>query len=299
MVHPLDCTLKNFISTLPHKTGDDILFLQNQADAHRYAQLQSKGPRSLVATQTKYGHDMQQQAILPAVAIVYKVAFQDDVYKKLSTSEVIGKPAKFGQLSNMEIQSIQAYVQDDPLNNGLRYSLYEIGGEVQRRWNNYREFNITLQHSTPEQLRLVDFNNLLVRGSLQLMYGESGRINTNFFTSSPHEDHLLAIERVMHNEHVGVGYMIHLLEMENQYQDTYNQLTQDGYSREYAAAAAAKQMAETLCVLSKIYNDPHTAQHTFAPLVEAYNLDACVHTQDDQPDHPFIEPTDDEIDLFE
>lgn len=299
MVHPMDCMMRDFISTLPHETGESIDFLHSRAAAHHYAQLHGKEAQSLVATQTKYGHDMQQQAVLPAVAIVYEVACPDDIYQQLKTSDIMISPSKVGPLTGMEIHPIEAYIQNDPLHNASRYSLYEVGAEIERRWNDYHKLNIALRHSTPEQLQCVDFNNLLVQGSLRLMYSEGGRIDTNFFTSHSHEDHLRSIERVMYQGHVGVGYMLHLLEMENQYQDTYHKLTEDGYSREYAAAAAAKEMATTLCHLSKMYNDPHTAQHTFAPLVEAYNLDACVHTQDDQPDHPFIEPTDDEIDLFE
>lgn len=297
MVHPVDCMMKNFISTLPHETGEPLNFLNSRADAHRYAQLRSKGMQSMVATQVNYGPYLKQQAVLPAVAIIYKTVCSDDIYQNLEDQPFV-MPMKFGSLNGMEIHPIEAYVQEDPLHGSFRYSLYEIGDEMSRRWNDYREFNITLRNSTPEQLRLVDFNNLLVQGSLRLMYGEAGRIDTDFFTSHSNEDHLRAIERVMYNGHVGVGYMMHLLEMENQYQDTYHKLTEDGYSREYAAATAAKEMAKTLCVLSRRYNDPHTAQHTFAPLVEAYDLNACAREQDDQQDHPFVEPTDDEFDLF-
>lgn len=294
MVHPVNCMVPGFIDTLPHQTGDPIYFMHSRADAHRYAQICGHGRNTVTATTTLYGHEMRDKAVMPAVAIVYKVMCPDDVYKQLQSQIFQSAPVKFGSLEGMEIHPIEAYVQEDPLHSAGRYSIYEIGSEIANRWNDYRELNIALENSTPAQLKLLDFNDANIRGALRLMYGEAGRINSDFFTAYSNEDHLMSIERVMHKGHVGVGYMMNILTMEAQYQDTYHTLTNEGYSKEYAAAAAAKEMAQTLQVLSGLYGDKEADVNTFAPLVAAYDLSPERADENETP----VEPSYDDVNIF-
>lgn len=301
LVHPVDCMMPNFADTLPHKTGEPIHFMNRRAEVHHYAQVCSTGKKSMVVTQTHFGHNMRDHAVMPAVAIIYKVACPEDVYQQLQSENWQSVPMKFGSLEGMEIHPIEAYVQEDPLHGACRYSLYEIGAEIAARWNDYRELNIALENSTPEQLRLLDFKNLNIEGSLRLMYGEAGRINTNFFTVHSSEDHLMSIEKVMYKGRTGIGYAMHLLELENKYQDTYNHLTNKGYSRDYAAAHAAKEMATTLQKLSGLFNDQQADKETFSKLVDAYQQESSACAQDyiEEQKDQFIEQFENELDLFE
>lgn len=298
MVHPVDCMTPSFVSTLPHETGEAVYLMSSRAEAHSYAQMCGMGRKSMTATQTPFGPNMNSKAVMPAVAIVYKVDCPDDVYRALKTENIQGAPVKYGSLEGMQLHPIEAYVQADSLHGACPYSLYEIGAEMAARWNDYREFNIALENSTPDQLRLLDFSNPSIQASLQLMYGEAGRINTDFFNSHSNADHLMSIERVMYKGHVGVGYMMNLLELENKYQETYHTLTAEGYSRDYAAATAAKETVQALQMLSGLYGDTKADKETFTPLVEAYSAEKPAREDpiipEEEYESPFVEPTTDE-----
>lgn len=79
MVHPVDCMTPSFVSTLPHETGEAVYLMNSRAEAHRYAQMCGMGRKSMTATQTHFGPNMNGKAVMPAVAIVYKVDCPEDI----------------------------------------------------------------------------------------------------------------------------------------------------------------------------------------------------------------------------
>ncbi len=300
IMHPVTAMVPGAADGMPHKTNDEIVFFQRKQDAVLATELFAKQYK-VRATSIPFGHDGKGKIQLTGVGVIYQAVCPEG--KELRADVLAGAPVYRGTLEGMHIENIEVRIQNDPLHGPLHkeqstsfpFSLAEISSEMAARWSDYQELDKALRNSTPEQLQRLDFNDLNQLASLQLMYGTAGRINENFFNSHPNADHLMSIERVMHKGQVGIGYITHLLEMENKYQDTYHTLTNEGYSGEYAAAVAAKQMAQTLQTLSKLYNDAQAHDGTFAPLVEAYNLET---PNSDREDGILVEPTEDEQDIF-
>ena len=300
IMHPVTAMVPGAAEKMPHKTNEEIVFFHRKEDAVLATELFAKQYK-VRATTVPFGPDEKGKIQLTGVGVIYQAVVPEG--KELRSDSLAGVPVYRGTLDGMHIENIEVRIQNDPLHGPVHqeqstsfpFSLAEIGSEMAARWSDYQELDKALRNSTPEQLHQLDFSDLSQRASLQLMYGTAGRINTDFFNSHPNADHLMSIERVMHKGQVGVGYMTQILELENQYQGTYHELTNQGYSREYAAAAAAKEMAQTLQTLSKLYNDAQAHDGTFSPLVEAYNLDEA---PSDREDGILVEPSEDENDIF-
>lgn len=264
VIHPVDCMTPTCEKTLPHHTNEPIMFFANKATAMHYVSLQGK---DFVATPTtvKFGQKLDQSVNLYGVGIIYRVDCPDNIMSQMKSGATFQR-----SLEEMHVEAIEVYMQNDPLHNSCLYSLYEMGSEMTTRWNDYRAMDASLRQSTPEMLRDVDLNNLNARDSLRLMFGETGRINENFFTSFIPGEQMCIIEQVMHRGRVGIGYYMHLKEVEAHYNKTLIDCGNNGDSLTKSVAHAAHEASVMLHNIAKHYNDEAQIEATFKPLIDAY-----------------------------